>query len=66
MDIQTIIAYTIIALCLLFVGTRLYRSFHRKSDGRPTGCPGCPSCSGCSSCSSGHDCPSRHDRSSRH
>jgi len=45
--IQEIMAITLVALAILYVLWRVYKSFSKKADAKKNACFACPSASGC-------------------
>ena len=45
--IQEIMAFTLVALTILYVLWRVYKSFSKKVDTKKNACFACPSASGC-------------------
>jgi len=48
---QTLIIWTVICLCLFFIGRRFYRQWKQATSGQQSGCGG-----GCSACSLSSHC----------
>jgi hypothetical protein len=44
MDIQDIMVYLIVFLCIVYAGKNIFRSFGKKSSSHSCCCSGCPGC----------------------